>query len=198
MLARLPLEQDTWLGWGHTVPNGRPFAANTLLSGVLLTAPEGVPKEGGSACPMPDGSEVNFYQVLPLYDEEMDYKLDHDAAALLERMEAKGALACPYIRLERPNACADEQPDPPVDPAFLEQLAAWHEDCEYEKIVEAIEAIAPQERGYVLTGQLARALNNLERYAEAVELLLATKSAAARTRCGMSGWATPIITWIRR
>ena len=174
LLARLPLEQDTWLGWGHTVPNGRPFAANTLLSGVLLTAPEGVPKEG-SACPMPDGSEVNFYQVLPLYDEEMDYKLDHDAAALLERMEAKGALACPYIRLERPNACADEQPDPPVDPAFLEQLAAWHEDCEYEKIVEAIEAVPPQERGYVLTGQLARALNNLERYAEAAELLLATK-----------------------
>ena len=139
------LEQDTWLGWGHTVPNGRPFAANTLLSGVLLTAPEGVPRRLG--LPHAGRQRGELYQVLPLYDEEMDYKLDHDAAALLERMEAKGALACPYIRLERPNACADEQPDPPVDPAFLEQLAAWHEDCEYEKIVEAIEAIAPQERG---------------------------------------------------
>lgn len=174
LLARLPIEQDTWLGWGHTVPNGRPFAANTLLSGVMLTAPEGVPKEG-SACPMPDGSEVNFYQVLPLYDEEMEYKLDHDAQALLDRMDARGALACPYLRLDRPNACTDERPDPPVDPEFLERLAAWHEEGEYEKIVEAIEAVPPGERGYLLIGQLARALNNLERYQEAVELLLSTK-----------------------
>ena len=35
---------------------------------------------------MPSGEEVNFYQVIPLYPEEMEYKLEHDADALLEKM----------------------------------------------------------------------------------------------------------------
>ena len=35
---------------------------------------------------MPGGQEVNFYQVIPLYRDEMEYKLDHDADALLDKM----------------------------------------------------------------------------------------------------------------
>ena len=47
---------------------------------------------------------------------------------------------------------------------------------QYQKIVEAIEAIDPTERGYELTGQLARAYNNLGQYERALTLLLATKN----------------------
>lgn len=173
LLARLPLEQETWLGWGHTVPNGRPFAANTQLTGVLLTTPEGL--TGPQAvCPVP-GGQVVFYEILPLYDEEMDFKLEHGAQELLGRMAQKGALACPWLRLDRPNACANETPDPPVDPAFLRQLAAWHDSEDYPRIVAAIEAVPPEQRGYVLVGQLARALNNMEQYERAIKLLMATK-----------------------
>ena len=35
---------------------------------------------------MPSGEEVNFYQVIPLYQNEMEYKMEHDADALLEKM----------------------------------------------------------------------------------------------------------------
>ena len=35
---------------------------------------------------MPGGQEVNFYQVIPLYRDEMEYKLAHDADALLDKM----------------------------------------------------------------------------------------------------------------
>ena len=35
---------------------------------------------------MPSGEEVNFYQVIPLYHNEMEYKMEHDADALLEKM----------------------------------------------------------------------------------------------------------------
>ena len=31
------------------------------------------------------GEEVNFYQVIPLYEDELDYKREHDVDALLNR-----------------------------------------------------------------------------------------------------------------
>ena len=51
-----------------------------------------------------------------------------------------------------------------MDKKFLKQLARWHEDDEFQKIVDAILALPEEERDYDLTGQLARALNNLEDY----------------------------------
>ena len=171
VLARLPIEQNTWLGWGHTVPNGRPFAMNTMLSGVILTAPEMI-EEKEAVCKLENGDDVNFYQVIPLYDEEMDYKLQNDADKLFEVMAEKKVLCKPFVDLNRPNACSDGSVEPPVDQTLLEQLMKWHDQGEYQKIVDAIEAIEPEKRGYVLNGQLARALNNLERYEEAVEILL--------------------------
>ena len=32
------------------------------------------------------GGEVSFYQVIPLYREELEYKLEHDGDALIEKM----------------------------------------------------------------------------------------------------------------
>ena len=36
ILARFPLEENTWLGWGHTIPKGESFAENTDLSGISI------------------------------------------------------------------------------------------------------------------------------------------------------------------
>ncbi|MBU5353071.1 SMI1/KNR4 family protein [Paenibacillus silvae] len=55
---------------------------------------------------------------------------------------------------------------------LLEQLEAWHEEDEYEKIVDAVQEIPAEERDYELVNHLGRALNNLERYEEAVEQFL--------------------------
>ncbi len=82
-LARLPIEYDTWLGWGHTVPNGEPFADNTKLSVALLSGAYGFGEES-AVCVLPDGDEVNFYQFLPLYDEECEYKVNNGMSALEE------------------------------------------------------------------------------------------------------------------
>ena len=86
VLARLPIASDTWLGFGHTMDKQSPFAANTALCGAVLVGPQDVVWEGGEVCPLPGGEEVNFYQVIPLYRNELQYKLEHDADALLEKM----------------------------------------------------------------------------------------------------------------
>lgn len=81
ILARLPVDMDTWLGWGHTVPSGEPFAENTTLSNMLLVDP--YPGEASMLCSLPGGEAVHFYQLFPLYEEETDFKRQHDTQKLL-------------------------------------------------------------------------------------------------------------------
>ena len=106
ILARLPIQEEGWLGWGHTVanPDDAPFAENTRLCGVVLTQPQGFGEEA-ARCPLPGGDEVIFYQMIPLYFEEMQFKMAHDAQTLLERF-APEQLAVVDIRRE--SVCPDE------------------------------------------------------------------------------------------
>ena len=85
-LARLPIASDTWLGFGHTMDHEEDFAKDTKLCAAILTGPQGT-EEGSEVCTLPGGEEVNFYQVIPLYRDELEYKLAHDADALLDKME---------------------------------------------------------------------------------------------------------------
>ena len=84
-LARLPINCDSWLGHGHTVENREPFADNTKLCTATLIGPQDT-EDGSEVCTLPGGEEVNFYQVIPLYEDELDYKLEHDIDALLDKM----------------------------------------------------------------------------------------------------------------
>ena len=84
-LARLPIASDTWLGFGHTMDNEEGFAKGTKLCAAMLTGPQDT-EDGSEVCILPSGEEVNFYQVIPLYRDELDYKLEHDTDALLNKM----------------------------------------------------------------------------------------------------------------
>lgn len=55
---------------------------------------------------------------------------------------------------------------------LLAQLETWHEEDEFAEIVQAIMEVPTEERDYALVSHLGRALNNLERYEEAVEQFL--------------------------
>ena len=85
-LARLPIASDTWLGFGHTMDNEEDFAKGTKLCAAILTGPQDT-EDGSEVCILPNGEEVNFYQVIPLYRDELEYKMAHDADALLDKMD---------------------------------------------------------------------------------------------------------------
>lgn len=74
------LESRTTLMEGE---DGVPFAEGTDLRGEILFWP-GPFGQDAFACRLPGGEEVNFYQVIPLYREELQYKLEHGADALLD------------------------------------------------------------------------------------------------------------------
>ena len=93
-LARLPINCDSWLGHGHTVENREPFADNTKLCTATLIGPQDT-EDGSEVCTLPGGEEVNFYQVIPLYEDELDYKLEHDTDALLNKMRGISFVVTP-------------------------------------------------------------------------------------------------------
>lgn len=84
-LARLPVQSNTWLGFGHTVDHQEDFAKDTKLCAAILADPQGT-EAGSEVCELPNGQGVNFYRVIPLYRDELEYKLAHDAGALLDKM----------------------------------------------------------------------------------------------------------------
>ena len=104
-IARIPVkDRNTWLGWGHTISSGEPFAESTKLCGAMLLNP-GVFGEPSYFCTLSDGDEVNFYQLIPLYKEEMEFKLENSVDELIDK--------CPDEILEvinptRLNAITDE------------------------------------------------------------------------------------------
>jgi tetratricopeptide (TPR) repeat protein len=103
ILARLPINEDAWLGWGHTIPNGEPFAGNTKLSTVLLLNP-GAFGEKSAFCQLPGGERVNFYQMIPLYEEETQFKVKNNVQILLNFLDRD---ALEYVRVDRENICDD-------------------------------------------------------------------------------------------
>lgn len=102
-LARFPHEYNTWLGYGHTIPNSAEYdsyADNTRLNGAILSAL----KEEISLIKTKDGRTINIYSVIPLYKEEMDYKLEYGMDALSEKLsEIEGSGF--WIESLRRNVC---------------------------------------------------------------------------------------------
>lgn len=94
-LARFPGENNTWLGWGHTVSYDGPLSYTTeLCASILINPPCG--NVGGNTCTLPDGEEVNFYQVIPLYGDELEYKLKNGTQKLLDKMNDNILLVNPH------------------------------------------------------------------------------------------------------
>ena len=105
-LARFPHEYTTWLGWGHTVPNGdppEPFAPNTGFCGILLLSPLSLPSDAWHV-PVDEDRDVQLYTLTPLYAEEMDFKLRYGTDALVERFEKAGVTD--VVDIQRPNVLA--------------------------------------------------------------------------------------------
>jgi hypothetical protein len=95
ILARVPQEKETWLGWGHVLPAGETLGGGAGFTGLLLTDPVNF-GEDASFCEMPDGTVINIYQLIALYDDEIAYRLERGTEALLKTFEDKlgrGALA---------------------------------------------------------------------------------------------------------
>ena len=102
-LGRLPINGNTWLGFGHTVSTdaeNTPFADNTKFCSMMLTMATDQNNE-----PLDlriDGlGKINMYQLFPLYEEELEYKQKSDAKSLLALFSDEDLL--PVLNINRRN-----------------------------------------------------------------------------------------------
>ncbi|MCG8697063.1 MAG: suppressor of fused domain protein [Bacteroidales bacterium] len=101
-LAHFPHEYDTWLGWGHTIPYGNPpapFADNNNFNTIALLPPI----EFGEEFPQLklENKTINFFSLIPLYQEEVQLKLDKGIEALFDDFEKHNVTD--VIDINRPN-----------------------------------------------------------------------------------------------
>jgi hypothetical protein len=89
VLARIPHEHGTWLGSGHTVPNGdppEPYAPGTQLCGALVVPALMAPDDFGTLA-RPEG-DIAFCGVVALHADELALKLEQGFDALADRLDA--------------------------------------------------------------------------------------------------------------
>lgn len=102
-LARFPHEYKTWLGWGHTIPNGpdyTPICDGLGFGGAVLDSLSLVPP-----LTTEEGKEIRFYLLIPAYKEEIEFKLKYGMERLSQRF-ADGKLPV-VLDIHRPNFCED-------------------------------------------------------------------------------------------
>ncbi|MBQ8547784.1 MAG: DUF2185 domain-containing protein [Lachnospiraceae bacterium] len=103
VLGRLPVNADTWLGFGHTVHGDeerRPFADNTKFNNILLLNACNLELQS-LELRLSSGKKINFYHMFPLYQEELDYKLANSLDDLLELFD--DADLFPVLNIRRKN-----------------------------------------------------------------------------------------------
>lgn len=85
LLARFPFVSGEPIDWGHSFDLSEDLGedSGTNFCAAMLLSP-GLFEEEASACTLPDASRVTYWQVIPLYREELRYKFNYGTDALLE------------------------------------------------------------------------------------------------------------------
>ena len=110
----------------------------------MLVSPQQV-KEGGEACYIGDGKIINFYQVIPLYRDEMDYKQAHNAESLLKKMDNVSFVVHP----NRPNGLTSEPIEDIAYDSSVMDDGMWHVESIYEKKSSCRYHNSLQSHGYI-------------------------------------------------
>ena len=85
-IARLPTSQNAWVSLGHTVPNGNPpvpFSSATELCCWVVSVPLLFGRQFGQL-KLDEEKTINFFSLVAIYQEEMEFKLRKGAQPLIE------------------------------------------------------------------------------------------------------------------
>src|SRR3989344_7064661 len=107
-LAVYPHACNTYLRLGHSIPNNdppSPYAKNTKLCCSLLDVPpKEIPsKEDFIKLHLKNGKDIFFWNLFPIYREEMDFKLKQGYEKLIDLVESRGIAT--IVDPNRINVC---------------------------------------------------------------------------------------------
>ncbi len=106
-IARLSIDNNSWLGYGHTVSADEAcsaYASNTkFCSMVLVNAVN--PEYDNLDFSMGRKEKINFYLLFPLYREELNFVQSNGVSSFLELVSDDDLL--PVLNTDRRNYCGD-------------------------------------------------------------------------------------------
>lgn len=104
--ARFPHKYETWLGFGHSIPNGnlaKPFASNTPMNASVILPSLVLPPDFHKLTLNPT-QELQFFSIIPLYPEEYQTYLNRGLENLLNIFSLNDVTD--VLDIERPNILA--------------------------------------------------------------------------------------------
>ncbi len=104
-MARMPHDYKTFLAIDHSIANTQdylPYAENTKLCATLIGFSRFIMDAGFYKLKTKD-KDINFYFVIPLYKEEVEFKVKNGTAALYEEIE-KRKIIVEIVDPQRQNA----------------------------------------------------------------------------------------------
>ncbi|WP_028612523.1 suppressor of fused domain protein [Paenibacillus harenae] len=104
-LARFPHEHNTWLYLGHTLANGgttKPYSEDVKFQAMLLSLPDVEDKQAFFNLEIGEKS-VHFFTLVPIYREEMEFKLKNGMEALFAKLNRIGT--DDVVNPNRKNVC---------------------------------------------------------------------------------------------
>ncbi|AIQ63033.1 Suppressor of fused protein (SUFU) [compost metagenome] len=104
--ARFPHDYNTWLYLGHTVTNGnpaQPYCDTAKFQSMLIWVPEVENVSDFFYFNISDDKEVRFYNLVPLYKEELDFTMKNGGEALINKLNKIGATE--VVNISRKNSC---------------------------------------------------------------------------------------------
>jgi hypothetical protein len=109
-MARMPHEYQTWLCADHSIgdPNGPPLGPGTEMSATLVGFAPSLPTEFMTL--EYEGRSIFFFTLIPLYREELQFKLEHGSDELYDLFTREGIDE--IIDPKRKNVCAPPQRKP--------------------------------------------------------------------------------------
>lgn len=86
-LGLYSVREETALDHGHTVPAGGPLWPGSEMRSFLVVRPR---PDFLPLLALPDGVHVAFLQAIPIFESELEFKMDHGADELVRRWEVAG------------------------------------------------------------------------------------------------------------
>jgi hypothetical protein len=81
-LSKYPHLNDTWFGYGHTIPFDGTHKVNHKFDSIILL--ESITLSDDFTYIETSEKEIYFYSAIPIYKEELEFKLEHGTDKLLE------------------------------------------------------------------------------------------------------------------
>ena len=133
-LAYIPFTYFFAYEWEHLENNFEPFSSNTKLSAVSILYPE-MKKENSGLLKL-ENRDLQFYQIVPLYDEEYTFALKNGMKNLLLLDVEKKISFVVNMNREKVLECSEEEKEIQDD---IMDSSEWHLGDYYSKGIEVEE-----------------------------------------------------------